>query len=332
LFILRSIGEGDRMDKPKILVTRRITPSALERLHPEGQVVVWQEQIPPSYDQLVQMVEDRDGLLCLLTDTIDERLLEAASQLRVISTMSVGFEHIDMEACRKRGIQVGHTPGVLTETTADFTMALMLSVSRRIPEAVHFARSGGWKTWDPGLLLGQDLHDAVVGIVGMGRIGQAVARRIFAFGSQLLYHDVSRVKHIEKDLNAESVELDELLSRVDIVTLHVPLTERTYHMVSYPQFEIMKPSSLIINTSRGSVVDTNALLQALKEGKIAAAGLDVTDPEPLPQNHPLYGLPNCLITPHIASAGATTRAKMAHMAVDNLLAGLYGKPLPHPVM
>jgi lactate dehydrogenase-like 2-hydroxyacid dehydrogenase len=246
--------------------------------------------------------------------------------------MSVGFEHIDLEACRNFRIKVGNTPGVLTETTADFTMALMLSVSRRIPEAVHFAQSGQWKTWDPGLLLGQDLHNAVVGIVGMGRIGQAVARRIFAFGSQLLYHDVSRVKDIEKELNAEAVELDDLLKRVDIVSLHVPLTERTYQMIGDPQFKIMKPSSILINTSRGTIVDTSALLQALREGKIAAAGLDVTDPEPLPHNHPLYELPNCLITPHIASAGAATRTKMAHMAVDNLLAGLHGKPLPNPVV
>jgi glyoxylate reductase len=320
------------MDKPRILVTRRIDSSALDRLHREAEVVLWEEQIPPSYDQLMRMVKDCDGLLCLLTDTIDGELIAAAQRLRVISTMSVGFEHIDLEACRKRGIQVGHTPGVLTETTADFTAALMLSVSRRIPEAVNFARSGGWKTWDPGLLLGQDLHGAVVGIVGMGRIGQAVARRIYAFGSQLLYHDLSRAKHIEKELNAEAVKLDDLLRRVDIVTLHVPLTERTYHMFSYPQFEIMKPSSLLINTSRGAIVDTDALLESLVEGKIAAAGLDVTDPEPLPITHPLYELPNCLITPHIASAGAATRAKMAHMAVDNLFAGFHGKPLPHPVM
>ena len=319
------------MGMPKILVTRRVTSSALDRLQLECQVVLWEERVPPSYDQLVQMVKDCDGLLCLLTDTIDRNLIEEASQLRVISTMSVGFEHIDIEACRKRKILVGHTPGVLTETTADFTMALMLSVSRRIPEALYFARSGEWKTWEPELLLGQDLHGAIVGIVGMGRIGQAVARRIYAFGSQLLYHDLSRVKDIEEELHAEAVGLDELLSQVDIVTLHVPLTDRTYHMISHPQFETMKPSALLINTSRGPVVDTNALLQALKERKIAAAGLDVTDPEPLPPDHPLYELPNCLITPHIASAGAATRAKMAHMAVDNLLAGLHGKPLPHPV-
>jgi glyoxylate reductase len=320
------------MGMPKILVTRRITKSALDRLHKEGQVVLCDDQLPPSYDQLTSMLEDCDGLLCLLTDNIDGELLASASQLRVVSTMSVGFEHIDIEACRKHGIKVGHTPGVLTETTADFTMALMLSVSRRIPEAVHYAQSGQWKTWDPGLLLGQDLHNAVVGIIGMGRIGQAVAQRIYSFGSQLLYNDLSRVQDIEKDLNAEAVELDDLLSRVDIVSLHVPSTERTYQMISHPQFEIMKPSSILINTSRGTVVDTSALLQALREGKIAAAGLDVTDPEPLPHNHPLFELPNCLITPHIASAGAATRAKMAHMAVDNLLAGLRGKSLPNPVV
>ena len=320
------------MDKPKILVTRRIATSALDRLHEEGQVILWDDSLPPRYDQLTSLLEDCVGLLCLLTDKIDGELLASASQLRVVSTMSVGFEHIDLEACRNSGIKVGHTPGVLTEKTADFTMALMLSVSRRIPEAVRFAQSGQWKTWDPGLLLGQDLHNAVVGIVGMGRIGQAVARRIYPFGSQLLYHDLSRVKSIEKELHAEAVELDDLLNRVDIISLHVPLTERTHQMISYPQFEIMKPSSILINTSRGTVVDTTALLQALREGQIAAAGLDVTDPEPLPHNHPLYELPNCVITPHIASAGAATRAEMAHMAVDNLLAGLHGKPLPNPVV
>ena len=319
------------MSKPKILVTRRITTSALNRLQEEGEVDLYDDQLPPSHDQLTRMIEDCDGLLCLLTDKIDGELLASASQLRVVSTMSVGFEHIDIEACRKHRIKVGHTPGVLTETTADFTMALMLSVSRRIPEAIHFAQSGQWKTWDPGLLLGQDLHNAVVGIIGMGRIGQAVARRMFGFGSQLLYHDLSRVKDIEKELNAEAVELDILLNRVDIVSLHVPLTEHTYQMISHPQFEIMKPSSILINTSRGTVVDTSALLQALREGKIAAAGLDVTDPEPLPYNHPLYELPNCVITPHIGSAGAATRAKMAHMAVDNLIAGLHGKTMPNPV-
>lgn len=320
------------MGMPKILVTRRIAKSALDRLHKEGQVVLWDDQLPPSYDQLSSLVEDCDGLVCLLTDNIDRELLASAPQLRVVSTMSVGFEHIDLEACKEFGIKVGHTPGVLTETTADFTMALMLSVSRRIPEAVRFAQSGQWKTWDPELLLGQDLHNAAVGIIGMGRIGQAVARRVFAFGSRILYHDLSRVKDVEKELNAEVVELDDLLNGVDIVTLHVPLTEHTYQMISHPQFEIMKPSSILINTSRGPVVDTSALLQALREGKIAAAGLDVTDPEPLPQDHPLYDLPNCLITPHIASAGAATRAKMAHMAVDNLLAGFHGQPLPNPVV
>jgi lactate dehydrogenase-like 2-hydroxyacid dehydrogenase len=320
------------MGKPKILVTRQITTSALDRLYDEGQVILWDDQLPPSYDQLTHMLEGCSGLLCLLTDNIDGKLLASASQLRVVSTMSVGFEHIDLEACKKIGIKVGHTPGVLTETTADFTMALMLSVSRRIPEAVRFAQSGQWKTWEPGLLLGQDLHNAAVGIIGMGRIGQAVARRVFAFGSQLLYYDLSRVKDIEKEFNAEAVELDDLLKRVDIISLHVPLTERTHQMISRPQFEIMKSSSILINTSRGTVVDTSALLQALRDGKIAAAGLDVTDPEPLPHSHPLYELPNCLITPHIASAGAATRAKMAHMAVDNLLAGLHGKPLPNPVV
>ena len=319
------------MDKPDIVVTRSIAQSAVDRLHSLGQLAIWTEHDPPTYQQLVQMVKDCDGLLCLLTDRIDDRLIEGAPRLRVISTMSVGYEHIDLKACHRRGIHVGHTPEVLTDATADFAVALILSVARRIPEAIEYARSGLWSTWDPGLLLGYDLSGITVGIVGMGRIGEAVARRIKAFGTNFVYHDPLKRNEIELELNARSVTFEELLTEADITTLHVPLTDQTHHLISYPQLEMMKPTSLLINTSRGKVVDTEALLHALQNGQIKAAGLDVTDPEPLPADHPLYELPNCLITPHIASAGAATRSKMAHMAVDNLLAGLKGEPLPYPV-
>jgi glyoxylate reductase len=319
------------MAKSDIFVTRSIAQSAVERLQNLDQITIWTEHKPPTYQQLAQMVKDCDGLLCLLTDRIDDRLIQGSPRLRVISTMSVGYEHIDLKACRRRGIQVGHTPDVLTDSTADFAVALILSVARRIPEAVEYARSGLWSTWDPGLLLGHDLSGITVGIVGMGRIGEAVARRIKAFGTNLVYHDPLRRTEIELELDAKSVTFDELLTEADITTLHVPLTKQTHHLISYPQLKLMKPTALLINTSRGKVVDTEALLHALQNGEIQAAGLDVTDPEPLPADHPLFKLPNCLITPHIASAGAATRTKMAHMAVDNLLAGLQGGPLPYPV-
>lgn len=320
------------MEKHRIAVTRTIAQPAIERLHNVGKITIWTERQPPAHTQLMQMVKDCDGLLCLLTDCIDDHLLESAPRMSVISTMSVGYEHIDLEACRRRGIQVGHTPGVLTDSAADFTMAMILSVARRIPQAVEYARSGLWSTWDPGLLLGHDLLGMTIGIVGMGRIGEAVAERITAFGTNLVYHDRIQRTDVENKLNAKIVAFDDLLTQADIVTLHVPLTDQTHHLISYPQLKMMKPSALLINTSRGKVVDTEALLHALRNGEIDAAGLDVTDPEPLPANHPLYELPNCLITPHIASAGAATRTKMAHMAVDNLLAGLKGVPLPYPVI
>ena len=319
------------MEKPDIVVTRSIAQSAVDRLQNLGQITIWSEHEPPTYHQLAQMVKDCDGLLCLLTDRIDDDLIQGAPRLSVISTMSVGYEHIDLNACRRRGIQVGHTPDVLTDSTADFTVALILSVARRIPEAVEYARSGLWSTWDPGLLLGHDLFGKTVGIVGMGRIGEAVAQRIKAFGSNLVYHDSIQRTEVELKLNARLVTFEELLTEADITTLHVPLTKQTHHLISYPQLKLMKPTALLINTSRGKVVDTEALLHALQNGEIQAAGLDVTDPEPLPADHPLFKLPNCLITPHIASAGAATRTKMAHMAVDNLLAGLQGGPLPYPV-
>jgi glyoxylate reductase len=320
------------MRKPRIAVTRYIGEPALVRLRDRCDVELWDEQAPPPYEQLVEMASRSDGLLCLLTDRIDKSLLEGSETLRVVSTMSVGYEHIDLETCQARGIQVGHTPGVLTDATADFALALMLSVARKIPEAAAFARDGRWTTWSPRLFLGNDLNQSTLGIIGMGRIGQAVAKRAAAFEMSLVYCDRERCPDVERIFGARFLPLDELLRVADIVTLHVALNKQTQHMISQPQFEIMKPESILINTARGPVVHTMDLLEALREGKIAGAGMDVTDPEPLPRDHPLYELPNCLITPHIASAGEATRTKMAQMAVDNLLASLEGIPMPHPVV
>ncbi len=320
------------MRKPRITVTRNIGEVALKRLHEQCDVELWTEEVPPPYEQLVEMASRSDGMICLLTDRIDKPLLEGSDTLRVVSTMSVGYEHIDLEACRIRGIQVGHTPSVLTDATADFALALMLSVARKIPEAAVFARNGHWKTWGPRLLLGMDLNQTTLGIIGMGRIGQAVAKRAMAFEMSLVYHDRERRPEVERNYGAQFLSLDELLRVADIITLHVALNQQTQHMIAKPQFEVMKPDSILINTARGPVVHTMDLLAALREKKIAGAGLDVTDPEPLPRGHPLYELPNCLITPHIASAGEATRTKMAQMAVDNLLAGLEGIPMPHQVV
>lgn len=318
--------------KPKIAVTRHIGEPALKRLREKCNVALWPEEVPPPYEKLVEMASGSDGLLCLLTDRIDKPLLEGSDTLRVVSTMSVGYEHIDLETCRARGVRVGHTPGVLTDATADFTLALMLSVARKIPEAAAFARDGRWKTWGPRLLLGLDLNQTTLGIIGMGRIGQAVAKRAAAFGMSLVYYDRERRPEIERAYSARFLSLDELLRISAIVTLHVALNNHTRHLIAQPQLEMMKPEAILINTARGPVVNTMDLLAALKEKKIAGAGLDVTDPEPLPKEHPLYELPNCVITPHIASAGDATRTKMAQMAVDNLLAGLEGIPMPHPVV
>lgn len=320
------------MRKPKIAVTRHIGESALMRLHEKCDVALWPEEVPPPYEKLIEMVSGCEGLLCLLTDRIDKPLLEGSNTLRVVSTMSVGYEHIDLETCQARGIRVGHTPGVLTDATADFALALILSVARKIPEAAAFARDGRWKTWGPRLLLGMDLNQTTLGIIGMGRIGQAVAKRAAAFEMSLVYHDRERRPEVERTYGARFLTLDELLHVSDIVTLHVALNNQTRHLIAQPQFEMMKPEAILINTARGPVVNMMDLLTALREKKIAGAGLDVTDPEPLPSEHPLYELPNCVITPHIASAGDATRTKMAQMAVENLLAGLEGIPMPHPVV
>jgi lactate dehydrogenase-like 2-hydroxyacid dehydrogenase len=266
----------------------------------------------------------------MLTDRVDDAFLDAAGPgLRVVSNMAVGYDNIDVAACTRRGVPVGNTPGVLTETTADLTWALILAAARRLPEGERFIRSGGWRTWSPIHQLGLDVHGATLGIVGFGRIGQAVARRATGFGMPVLYASRSRVdRAIEVALNATWVPLEELLARADLVTVHVDLNPSTHRLIDAAALRRMKPTAILVNTTRGPVVDPRALYEALRDGVIRAAALDVTDPEPIPADDPLLTLDNCLIVPHIGSATEATRGRMAAMAAANLLAGVRGERLP----
>ena len=291
---------------------------------------VWPDELPPPRDELLRRVEGVEGLLSLLTDRVDDELLDAAGpQLKVVSNFAVGFDNIHVPACTRRGIPVGNTPGVLTETTADLAFALLMAAARRLPEGCDYVRAGQWKTWGPMLLLGQDVHGATLGIVGFGRIGREMARRAAGFSMRVLYYDVHPASaEDEASLGARRVEMEDLLAESDFVTLHTNLTPETRHLINSGALRRMKPTAILVNTSRGPVVDHDALFEALRGGVIAGAGLDVTDPEPLPADHPLVSLPNCLVVPHIASASVVTRGRMARMAADNLLTGLRGERLP----
>lgn len=315
---------------PHVFLTRALPEAGMARLLAAPLALdVWPQAGPPPYDLLRERVAGCDGLLCLLTDRIDADLLDAAGpKLRVVSQMAVGVDNIDLAACTARGIPVGHTPGVLTEATADLTLALMLATARRLLEAANDVRAGRWRSWDPLGWVGPDLHGSTVGIVGLGRIGAAVARRLAGFGVTLLYHNPAP-SPLANALGATWAEFADLLARSDFVTLHCPYTPATHHLIDAAALARMKPSAILINTARGGVVDQPALVEALSSGRIAAAGLDVTTPEPLPPEHPLLTLPNAVILPHIGSASLPTRNRMAEMAVENLLAGLEGRALPH---
>lgn len=319
--------------RPRVFVARRIPEDGLNPVLEATDADVWPDEIEPSRDELLRRVAGCDGILTLLTDRVDAELLDAAGpQLKVVSNYAVGFDNVSIPECTRRGIPVGNTPGVLTDTTADLAWTLLMAAARRVVEGADYVRAGRWRTWGPLLLLGPDVHGSTIGIVGFGRIGQAVARRASGFGMRILYHDVSRVDpSVEAAHGAAYVELDELLAESDFISLHVNLTPETRGLINAERLRRMKPTAIVINTARGPVVDTMALHDALRDGVIAAAGLDVTDPEPLPVDHPLIGLPNCLVVPHIASASRATRGKMAAMAAANLLAGVRGERLPTPV-
>ncbi|NLE07752.1 MAG: D-glycerate dehydrogenase [Dehalococcoidales bacterium] len=321
------------MEKPRVFVSRIISDVAIEKLSKEADVEIWPEELPPSYEILTEKVRNAEGLLSLLTDRIDAALMDAAPKLKVVSNLAVGYDNIRIPEATKRGIAVSNTPEVLTETTADLAFALLMAAARRVVEADKFTRAGKWKTWGPGLMLGQDIHHATLGIAGMGRIGREMAKRAAGFSMRILYYDEFRQPEaVEKQLGLEKVAtLDELLTESDFISLHVPLTEKTKHLIGREQFAKMKPTAVLVNSSRGPVVDQKALYEALKSNTIFAAGLDVTETEPISPDDPLLTLDNVIILPHIASGSYITREKMAVMAVDNIIAGLRGEKLPECV-
>jgi glyoxylate reductase len=304
----------------KVFVTRALPGGAIDRLAAEHEVEVWPEALPPPRDELLACVREVQGLLALLTDRVDAELMDAAPNLRSISNYAVGVDNIDVDAATARGIPIGNTPGVLTDTTADLAVALMLGIGRRLVDGDAYVRRGEWRTWEPDQLLGRDLHGATVGIVGFGRIGQAVARRLEGFECTILHTSRSG-----------GVGFEELLERSDFVSVHTPLTPETRGLIDADALRRMKPTAYLVNTARGPVVDTEALAAGLHAGEIAGAALDVTDPEPMPADHPLLDAPNLLVLPHLGSATHATRERMADMAVDNLLAGLRGEEMPHQV-
>ena len=311
-----------------ILVTRRPPGAALDLLADAGTIELWPEDSVMPRPELLVRAAQVDGLYCMLTDQIDRELLEAAPRLRVVSNMAVGVDNIDLVACTARRIPVGHTPGVLTEATADLAFGLLLAAARRIGEGIDHVRKNRWGEWEPSLLLGHDVHSTAIGIIGMGRIGTAVARRAAGFGMRILYAGPHPKPEIEAELGAERHDLSGLLAMADHVVITAPLNADTLHLIDNRALRLMKPTATLVNIARGPIVDTDALVAALAVGQIAAAGLDVTDPEPLGADHPLVGLPNCVITPHLGSASERTRADMAELAARNLIAGLAGRHLP----
>jgi glyoxylate reductase len=315
---------------PTVFVARAIPDEGLAPLRDACDLDLWTDELPPPRNELLRRVAGKEGLLTLLTDRVDAELLDAAGpQLKVVSNYAVGFDNLDIPELTRRRIPAGNTPGVLTETTADLAFALMMAAARRVDEGSRYVRQGRWKTWGPMLLMGVDLHGATLGIVGFGRIGREMAKRASGFGMRVLYHDVHpATPDEERALNARRVEMDELLASSDLVSLHTNLTDETRHLINAAALARMKPTAVLVNTSRGPVVDQAALYEALRDGQIFAAALDVTDPEPMAPDDPLLTLENCLVVPHIASATSVTRGKMAAIAAANLLAGLRGDPLP----
>ncbi len=315
------------MSKPLVIITHTLPDEWLISLEGECELVHGPRDATAFDSTLIDFLPRAEGLFTLLTIPVNDALLALAPHLRVVSNMAVGVDNIDVSACTRRKIPVGNTPGVLTESTADLTMALLLSAARNLPNASRDAREGRWFTWSPAGWLGLELNGSTLGIIGMGKIGQAVARRATGFGLQVIFTD-NQPKVVE---NASQVSLEELLQRSDIVSLHAPLTPATRGLINQANLSLMKSTSILINAARGPLVDMQTLTIALQQHTIAGAALDVTDPEPLPPSHPLFSLPNCFIVPHIGSATYQTRRRMAELACQNLLAGLKGERLPHCV-
>lgn len=316
------------MPNPKVFVTRIIPEAGLSKIKQFCQADIWTQPLPPPPEVLRQKLADCEGLLSLLTEKIDAVLLDAAPRLRVVSNYAVGFNNIDVAAATERGIAVGNTPGVLTDATADMAFALLISAGRRIVESQRYAAEGKWKTWEPLGHIGQDLVGRTVGVFGMGRIGQAFAKRCHGgWGMRVLYHDVHPSAQAESELGARRVDFATLLRESDYISVHANLDETTRGIFNTAAFQQMKRTAVFVNTARGPLVVEADLAQALRSGTIFAAGLDVTDPEPPSPDSLLLSLPNCVVAPHIASATVSSRNGMAEIAADNLIAGLNGEPL-----
>jgi len=320
------------MSKSKVYVTRAISDRGLKIIKKRFNVEVWPEYSPPPKEVIIEKVRDVDALVSLLSDRIDNEVFSAAPKLKIVAQMAVGFDNIDLKEATKRGVYVTNTPEVLTETTADFAWALLMTVARRGVEADNYVRSGRWKvSWHPSMLLGRDVHSATIGVVGAGRIGSSVARRASGFNMKILYYGVHPKPQLEKELGAKRVDLDELLKQSDFVSIHVSLTKETYHMINEEKLRLMKKTAYLINNSRGAVIDEKALHRALKEGWIAGAGLDVFEREPTPVTNPLLKLDNVVLAPHISSGSHETRSRMAEMVAENLIAFFEGRIPPNLV-
>lgn len=305
----------------RVLITRRLPGTALQRLAEAGhELELWEGELPPPREELLRLIADAEGLLCLLTDAVDEELLDAAPRLRAVANLAVGVDNIDLAACARRGIPVGNTPDVLTEATADLAFALLLAAARRLPEAAEAVRAGEWRTWEPAGWLGVDVHGATLGVIGLGKIGRAVVRRSEGFEMRTIHHN-----------RTSGLSLDTVLTDADFVSIHCPLTDETRGLIGERELGLMRPDAILINTARGEIVDSKALGRALHEGWIGGAALDVTDPEPLPADHELLDAPNLLVLPHVGSASHSAREAMAELAVENLLAALAGREMPNPV-
>ncbi len=315
-----AIEKGERV---RVAVTRRVDDAAMAILRDAGEVVGWDSDLPPDRHALIALLEGVDGALTLLTDRVDGDLLDRCPSIRVVSNLAVGHDNIDVAACTARGVAACTTPNVLTQTSAEFAIALLMAVARQVVPAARAAREGDWKTWYPFRFLGRDLAGATLGIVGLGRIGSAVAEMATALGMRVVYSGGTPTDRYT------SLELDDLLETADIVSLHVPATPATRHLIDARALARMKPDAILINTARGAVVDTAALVATLDAGRLFGVGLDVTDPEPLPPDHPLYRYDRVTIVPHIASATETTRRRMSALAAENVVAVLTGAPPPH---
>ena len=322
------------MAKPKVFVTRMIPEAGLSMVRDFCDADIWPGELPPPRELVLEKVKGVDGILSLLTTKMDSVVMDAVGAgLKVISNYAVGFDNIDIPEATKRGIPVGHTPGVLTDTTADFAFTLLMAAARRVVEGDKYTRAGKWKTWGPSLLLGQDVHGATLGIIGFGRIGRGMAKRATGFDMNILYYDeyVPADNPFAAEIGARSVDLDTLLRESDFVSVHTPLTAETHHLIDADTLARMKSTAILVNSARGPLVDPTALFDALQSGGIAYAALDVTEPEPIPVDHPLLTLDNIIIAPHIASGSVVTRDRMAVMAANNLIAGLTGEKLPNCV-